>query len=198
MNLRYFFIYFILFFFGCTNRNATPVPGVATESVAGDTALSASFFPVTAFLKGEIFSIRSKGVTPLKKITTGNRTDSSWVKTESLEAAFSAFLHPVIDTANLKGLFAEKKFLDQTLNAFTFSYDPVNDKAQNFAFTHWDVYVDPENNRVTRIYLLKNAGDDKIMQLTWQTGKWCKIVTINNGDGKNPVEREEKISWSYE
>ena len=198
MICRLLFICTIPLLFSCTNRNNESVTPLSSTGVETGNPEETSFFPVTAFLKGEIFSIRNKGVTPLKKVTAGNRTDSSWIKIDSLEAAFSDFLDPVIDTANLKGIFSEKKFLDQTLNAFTFTYDPQTDKAKDFLFTHWDVYVDPENNRVTRIYLLKKAGGAKTLQLTWQTGKWCRIVTINDNNSKQPIEREEKISWSYE
>ena len=35
---------------------------------------------------------------------------------------FELFLFPVIDSTNLNNLFTESKFLDQTINAFTFTY----------------------------------------------------------------------------
>ena len=117
---------------------------------------------------------------------------------EELETVFAAFLFPIIDSNGLKSTFDQKIFKDETLNAFTFTYDAKNVQTNTFAFTHWDVYVDPETNKVTRVYLLKKESADKILQLTWQSGKWCKILTLTNTNGKNIVEKEEKISWSFD
>ena len=120
--------------------------------------------------------------------------DSVYLKEADFEKTFSVFLFPTIDTSNLKNTFTEKRFLDQTLNAFTFTYDPTNGMDNNFAFNHWDVYVDPETNKVRRIYLTKNIDSDTQLLLTWQSGKWCRIVTVKNAS----IVKEEKISWSYE
>lgn len=198
MNLRQFSICCIVALAGCNTKKKVQTLNPSSPLTVTDTGSAVSFFPVTAFLKGEIFSVRNKGITPVKKTNVGQHTDSSFVKTDSLEAVFSAFLNPVIDTGNLKGIFTEKKFLDQTLNAFTYTYDPVNNKAEGFSFTHWDVYVNPDNGKVSRIYLVKNIGPAREMLLTWQTGKWCKTVWLKTVNGKTSIEKEEKISWSYE
>ena len=158
----------------------------------GDTL--SNFFPVTSYLKGEIFSIKTGGITPVKKTIVAGKIDSVYLKEAEFETIFSAFLSPTIDTSNLKNIFTEKRFLDQTLNAFTFTYDPTDGKENSFAFTHWDVYVDPETNKVRRVYLTKKVAADTQLLLTWQSGKWCKIVTVKN----ESIVKEEKISWSYE
>lgn len=162
------------------------------QIIIGDTVTN--FFPVTSYLRGEIFGIKTGGITPVKKTTVGKMTDSVYIKEVDFETTFSVFLFPTIDTSNLKNTFTEKRFLDQTLNAFTFTYDPTNGKDNDFAFSHWDVYVDPETNKVKRIYLTKNIDTDTQLLLTWQSGKWCKIVTVKNAS----IVKEEKISWSYE
>ena len=161
------------------------------QVIIADTATN--FFPVTSYLRGEIFGIKNGGITPLKKTTVGKKTDSIWIQLNEFETEFASFLYPVIDTANLKNIFNEKKFLDQTLNAFTFTYDPSNSTADTFAFKHWDVYVDPESNKVTRIYLAKTVDAQTELKLFWQSGKWCKIITVKNA----AIVKEEKISWSY-
>ena len=190
------FFFCTLVFIACNQKKDDPTPA-APAAVAEAPDTIPNFFPVTSFLKGQIYEIKSIGIAPVKKTTIGTHTDSAYVKTENLEAAFADFLSPVIDTANLKDIFTEKKFLDQTLNAFTFTYDPLEGKADSFAFRHWDVYVDPETNKVTRIYMIRKAGPSKELQLTWQCGKWCRIVTVNTS-GNGSVEKEEKISWTYE
>ncbi|MFC4262494.1 hypothetical protein ACFOWM_06380 [Ferruginibacter yonginensis] len=191
-------VYFsVALLLSCNNNSgANNTQNSTNINAAQDTA--ANFFPVTAFLKGEVNNIKTGGVTPLKKITIGNHTDSTWLKMDSIEIAVSDFLSPIIDSANLKKTFTEKKFLDQTINAFTFSYDPIDASNNNFLFKHWDVYVDPDKNIVKRIYLIKTANDGKTLQLTWQTGKWCKIVTIATIDGADVVVKEEKILWNFD
>lgn len=57
-------------------------------------------------------------------VTSNNRTDSTWLKLEDIEKAVHAFLEPVIDSTNLTSLFDEKDFLDQTIAAYTFTYEP--------------------------------------------------------------------------
>ncbi len=193
-------IVLVSFLAACNNNsstNTTPKESVPpTISPLGDSATN--FFPVTSYLKGELLAIKNGGVTPVRKITKAGKTDSSWIKMEELETVFAAFLSPVIDTTNLKSTFEQKIFKDETINAFTFTYDPKNAQTNMFAFTHWDVYVDPESNKVTRIYLLKKESADKVLQLTWKSGKNCKILTLKNVDGNTTVEKEENISWSFD
>lgn len=197
--LSHIFFGTIIFFASCkTNKKSPGDINTINNSqiITGDTV--SNFFPVTSYLRGEIFSIKIAGITPIKKTTVQKVTDSMCVKETDFETTFSVFLFPMIDTSNLKKTFTEKRFLDQTLNAFTFTYDPLNDEGNSFAFKHWDVYVDPETNKVRRIYLKKKVDTDTELLLTWQSGKWCKIITVKNIGGKATIIKEEKISWSYE
>jgi hypothetical protein len=180
-----------LFACNSSNHEQENKPEVAVVDSVGN------FFPVTTYLKGELYEIKNGGVTPVQKITINKKTDSAWLKMEALDTLLTDFLSPTIDTANLKTSFVEKKFLDETLNAYTFTYDPKNVAENTFAFTHWDVYVDPETQKVRRIYLLKKIDANTTQQLTWQSGKWCKIVTIKNNEGKSTIAKEENITWSF-
>lgn len=192
-------IVILIFVSACNTNKETKVDSATSpnpEIIIGDTI--SNFFPVTSYIKGEIFGIKNIGITPIKKTTINNKTDSVWVRINEFDNAFAAFLNPVIDTANLKDIFTEKRFLDQTLNAFTFTYDPQNSKADTFAFKRWDVYVDPETNNVTRIYLAKTVDAETDLKLFWESGKWCKIITVKTLNGKATVAKEEKISWSYD
>jgi len=108
------------------------------------------------------------------------------------------FLQPEIDSANLVPFFTETKFLDQTINAFTFTYDPKIQLPDSVNLKHWDVYIDPETSKVKRVYIIKRSGENKILQLTWQSNEWCKTTTIiTTPDGISKIEKEEKISWDY-
>lgn len=178
----------------CNNSSTTTVIPVNT-----DTAVKQNFFPVTSFLKGEIYTIKTDGINPKKYTTINNHTDSAWLKIEDLDAAVGEFLHPEIDSASLITLFTEKNFLDQSINAFTFTYDathpPLPDSMQ---LQHWDVYIDPNTNTVKRIYMVKQVNKNKTLQLTWVSKQWCKITSIvSDESGISKIEKEEKIFWDF-
>jgi hypothetical protein len=124
--------------------------------------------------------------------------DSSWVQLESLETEMADFLKPSIDSLNMAPFFSERKFLDQSVNAFTFTYDAKPNLPDSFQLRSWDVYVNPEDGKVRRIYMVKNLSKDVVQQLTWQTDEYCKMVTIHQlPDGKFNVEKDEKITWDF-
>lgn len=161
-------------------------------------AEKSTFFPVTDFLQGQIAEIKRRGINPLK-ITSKNKLDDSlWLKMEVLNDEFAPFLSPLVDTTNLTGMFAEKKFLDQTIDAFTFTYDPIRPLPDSFLLQRWDVYVDPGSSKVKRIYMLKKTPDHKILQLTWQANKSCRIVSISKDpSGNDHIEHEVVIKWDF-
>jgi hypothetical protein len=178
----------------CACGNNTPEATTAVSKVEENP----SFFPVTSYLKGQLYDIKAKGVTPIKYTTINNHTDSVMVKLDSLNTLCKEFLQPEIDSANLIIFFTEAKFLDQTVDAFTFTYDPKKNIPDSIKLIHWDVYVEPETGKVRRVYITKKGDSNKILQLTWQSNQWFKIVTIiSNKDGTSTVEKEEKISWDY-
>ena len=183
-----------IFVLSCNHAKNKTVEKVEPPAEPEQTA----FFPVTDYIKGQITEIRNKGINPKKIIRTNNRQDSSWLKTEQLENEFELFLSPVIDSSNLSSLFTEKNFLDQTIDAFTFTYDPVKPLPDSFLLQRWDVYVDRVKNTVRRIYLLKKTVDHKTLQLTWQSGLWCKMVIIaDDPKGNSFVEKEITIKWDF-
>ena len=183
----------------CSCNNTSTVPNPPVQQPPVDTAhqqpAKQSFFPVTEYLKGELFQFRQDGITPIKYTTIKEHTDSFWVKEQQLNKEVREFLDPVIDSANLTPFFTEKQFMDRTLDAITFSYDPTGVLPDSIKINRWDVYVDPKTGKVKRVYMVKSKGD-KTLQLTWLSGKYCKINTIiNKPDGSFELEKEEKIVW---
>lgn len=179
----------------CNNspKKKDPEPAIVPQKQVVE---KSSFFPVTDYLLGQIYEITQRGINPIKYSTVNNHTDSAWLKTEELQTAFYEFLHPQIDSVNLISLFTEKKFMDQTIDALTFTYDPVALLPDSMTLQHWDVYIDPKTGKVRRIYMVKTIDETKTLQLTWQGDKWCKLVHITNKpDGTSFVEKEEKITW---
>jgi hypothetical protein len=182
-------LFFIIFFSACSekkNNTASTIP-VQTENI----------FPVTDFLKGQLRIIDSMGVTPLKIISVNGKTDSVWLKREDIRKNATPFLRPVIDSANMYSLFSEKSFLDQTINAFTFSYDPKKKLPDSIKITHWDVYMNPQTNTIDRIYIVKENADTT-SQLTWLVNKWYSIRTIVQLANAQPQIKEEKMIWNFD
>ena len=179
-------------------QSCNNAPPNIKKEVAAPAKAKETFFPVTDYIKGQIFEISNKGITPVRYITINGHTDSSWLVHDELNEAFKEFLHPEIDSSNLTGLFTEKKFLDQTINAFTFTYDATGNLPDSMSLQHWDVYVDPETGKVRRIYMVKSAGINKTLQLTWLGNKSCKMILIDNAaNGNSPIEKEVNITWDF-
>ncbi|MBK8710907.1 MAG: hypothetical protein IPL97_03330 [Niastella sp.] len=186
----------VLFLISCRDTQK-PTAGKQISEINADTT-STNFFPVTPYLKGQLHELKSLSLSPIRIITHDKKEDSTWLKLDVLENELSPFFSFNIDSANLKPWFEQKSFLDQTLNAFTFTYDPVKPLPDSISVRHYDVYVNPENNRVTRIYIVLKTPGNKEQQLTWQTGKWAKIITLHTAqDGNTTIESDKKIIWDY-
>lgn len=194
------FVYplFLLFLFSCKSNNTAKEQ---TQSVKTDTSKSTpekpSFFPVTNYIQGQIFEISNGGLNPFKFVTSGGHTDSAWLKMEDLKNEVADFLTPVIDSLNLVSLFSETKFMDETLDAITLTYDPVKELPDSFSLRHWDVYIDPNSGSVKKVYILKKLPAKKIQQLTWIAKEKCNIKTISEDvNGKPVVDKEVTIKWT--
>ncbi len=181
-----------LFLFSCNDSNKDSKANSVAKTEKQD-SVQQGYFPVTDFIKGQITEIKEKGLNPIKVVTANKKTDSGWVKIEQLDAEFAEFLNPVIDSANMSGLFRENSFMDQTINAITFTYDPIQALPDSVSLQRWDVYIDPQKRTVKRIYLVKKGTGNKTLQLTWQADKWSKIVTIAN----DAIEKEVTIKWDF-
>lgn len=186
-------IVFVALFTSCNNNNGDK----KFVAVNADTLSKQRFLPVTTYFKGQLYSIKERGVNPIKYLTQNNKTDSGWVKIEELEKEVAEFLNPVIDSTNLNTLFVEKNFNDQSLNTITFTYDPVGKLPDSLTLKNWTVYVNPETGNIKSVYLVKTMGN-KTTQLTWTNNSKCKMVYLTaNADGSFVVDKEVKIVWDF-
>jgi hypothetical protein len=169
----------------------------AQQPTNADTLKNQRFFPVTMYIKGQLYGIKEKGINPIKYTTIGNKKDSAWLKVETWEQEMAEFLTPAIDSTNLNTLFIEKSFKDQSLNAITIAYDPVKKLPDSLTLTGWTVYINPETGNVKRIYLTKNK-DNRTTQLIWNSDKNCKMTyLLTDEKGGFTIEKEVLISWDY-
>jgi hypothetical protein len=187
-------IIIICILFSCRNKNTQQQQSGNIEQKID------SFFPVTSFLKGQLHEIDSLPVTPLHVITIKDKTDSVWLKRDSLHVVLQPFFYNEINETNLSKYFTETKFNDQSINRITFTYAATNIKLpDSIQLRQWDVYVEPETGKVTKVYIVREFIEDKkhvLQQLTWNTGKGAKIVTIS-GNSNHPTIKEESFVWKF-
>lgn len=191
--IQLLFIGLYLILNACNNNSNKKVQ----QSIDADTLKSQRFFPVTTYIKGQLYSIKEKGINPIKYTTIANNKDSAWLKVETWEQEMAEFLTPLIDSTNLNTLFVEKSFKDESLNAVTLTYDPVKKIPDSLTLTSWTIYINPETGNVKRIYLTK-VKDNHTTQLTWNSDKNCKMVyLLTDEKGGFTIEKEVLISWDY-
>jgi hypothetical protein len=192
----FFFIVGCIALMSCGGSDKeAPAKPVATDTTA---AKPQRFFPVTAFLRGDLAAIKQKGVNPVKITVVGQKVDSAWLTLEQLPAELNEFLQPVIDSTNLIDFYKETSFQDQTINTFTFTYEPRGLLPDSLTLRRWDVYVDADNQTVKKVYLVKQIttdGKPKTLQLTWEAGRRCKMLTLN--PETSTVEKEITILWDF-
>jgi hypothetical protein len=152
-----------------------------------------SFFPLGNFIKGQIVDIKNSGINPIKITTVNKLPDTSWIHVEEFEKVFGEFYTPFIDSSSLQPFFKENKFFDQTLNAITLTYTSVGKVPDSIPWQYWNIYIEPETNKITRIFMVKDLNSDRTRQLTWIPGVSAKAVTIS----PNGPEDEINIKWSY-
>lgn len=180
----------------CTNNNPQKGPPADNNEKKMD-----SFFPVTSFIKGQIITLDSLPVTPLHLTIIHEKTDSSWISKEDMKPMLMTFLTPSINETNLTKYFKETRFNDQTINAVTFTYDPIVIIPDSISLRHWDVYVHPQTGSVIKVYMVKEIKESNktfTQQLTWQTNKLAKITTIlNKPDGNLELLKEVVFIWDF-
>lgn len=195
MNKYCFIIIAFILLLSCNTEIKQNIP------VAPVTKITDSFFPVTSYIKGQIITLDSLPITPLHITLIKGKADSVWLSKDKIKALLQPFLIPAITETNLIHHFKETRFNDQTINAITFTYDPVNKLPDSVSLRHWDVYINPEKGEVSKIYIVKEVliNNQKFtQQLTWQSNKMAKIVTIlNKPGGELELVKEEIFTWDF-
>lgn len=182
----------LLSLYSCQSKDGGKNKISTTENKVPSATDTVPIFPVTDFLSGELSKIEESPVTPLLTTTQQGHSDSVWIKREDVRKLAAPFLTPVIDSASLSNDFKGTSFMDQTINAVTFTYSPKPAASHASDLSEIDVYINPQKNTVNRIYLVKDNGDSST-QLTWKPGQWFTIRTISNG-----AVTEKKVKWNFE
>ncbi len=182
-----------LIIFSCKTQVTQSVSTTTTEKEVPN------FFPVTNYIYGQIEDIKQAGINPIKIDSNAHKTDTNWLKVEDFKNAFKEFLTPTIDSSNLIHFFTESKFEDQTIGSYTFTYTARPSLPDSMALQRWDVYISPASNTIKRIFMVKKLSEQKELQLTWQSGQWCKtVVIVTNAQGQQSVSAVQIIKWNFD
>ena len=190
--MKLFFLSFFILSIGCkqSKKNIVPEPaGIVQEEKPEN------FFPVTDYIKGQIAELKADGINPLILSTNGTIIDSTWLKVDSFNIVFKEFLTPEIDSVSLMPFFKESRFLDQSIPAYTWTYEPIKDLPDSITLRHWDVYVNPQTSKVERIFIKKSLPGNIQLQLTWVANEFAKIISIKDD---NKIEKDITIKWRFD
>ncbi len=178
----------------CEQKKKSSTATVLEENNPLDTnAANMDYFPVTNYLKGQLYEIKNSQVNPLMVTNDGFKIDSVSLKMDDLEKAIASFLEPVIDSANLKSEFKQTSFKDATLNKITFTYTPTMMHPAGSPLKTWNVYVDPETNKVSGIYILKITPGKGTEHLNWIADKKCTVQLLKD----DMLVYERSIIWNF-
>ena len=186
-NITLIFIFFCLVS-SCSQKKSE-------QSTAEPSESDATFFPIGNYLQGDITLLKQNGISPKYFHVKNGISDSSFLQIQNIESDLSDFLLPLIDSIGLSAWVKETKFYDESIESFTLSYDVQNAYFEKTTWRKWDVYINPESQKVDRIYLVKTISDSSIAQLTWIPNSYAKIVIINNQNSS--IVEEKTIFWNY-
>jgi len=179
----------------CNQKPNNPIVTAITGINPLDTnAADVDFFPVTNYIKGQVYEIKNSHINPLMITNDGFKKDSVWIKMEEVDQAIATFLDPLIDSTNLKAEFKQTSFKDATLNKITFAYTPTIMHPVGSPLKSWNVYIDPQTNEVSSIYILKITSGKGTEHLNWIAGKKCTIQLLKD----DMMVYQRSIIWNFD
>jgi len=197
-NISFYFLSMLTILYSCSNKKEEAAS--INKTTASD-SVQVHFFPVTAFIKGQLMELDSIQLTPLQVITQAKKIDSNWISKKDIRPLLQDFISSEINETNMLEFFNVTKFNDQSTGAITFTYNPKTNLPDRIELRHWDVYITPETGRVRKVYMVKNIirkSENFTLQLTWDTEKSARITTIlNHTDGKSEIIKDEKLIWKF-
>lgn len=161
---------------------------------------SEQFFPVSAYLKGEISRLDKSLHSFYKVETDSGRTDTVPIpNTEAKRLAADFYNLPDIGSEDLKDNYEVTHTYDDALNAFVFMFTTKED----LPVQREDVVLDPEpdakgNYKILSIFaeVWKNNGDTTIRKnMLWNAGKSYQITTLTEAGGTEKTEKLQ-VFWN--
>jgi len=154
------------------------------------------FIDIASYLKGQLKYIDSVPHGYLKiNVRDSLQPDSVYLTLQQVKDLAAGFLVPELELKKFSKRFEETSFADATLQSITVTYTSVN---KNNSVERVDVYVNPQNGEIARVYLVQNtiAGDNPVKkQLLWTHNKGFTIITTHSGNGQTDSTITEQVIW---
>lgn len=154
-----------------------------------------TFFPVSAYIKGELESMKKSQIKIKRIQNINNKKDSSLLDASKWDSELNSIFSVEIDSIKLSNYFTETKFFDQDLKAITLTYESKSVIPDSIPWNNWNVYIDPETSEVKSIYLVKNSGLQERTQITWVPKKSCTLVVIHENNSNQVNKTSETVYY---
>lgn len=192
-----FLILFAVSIVSCKNQGeASTSPNIPSE----DSLAKQQFFPVTTYIKGQIYKIKNIPINPLiRTIVNDKVVDSAWLQFGEFDKAFEQFTNPEIDSLSLIKEYLQSSFQDRTIEAMTFTHDRIKPITDTSVYTlkSWNFYIDAKTNLLRKVFMVKEKGSSTL-HLTWNNDSNCSQRYIRQKpDGTLEVEKEITINWDF-
>ena len=185
-----------MMFFSCTESEKTGNSDANAFENMDTTKVLPTFFPVQTFILGEIESLSKSNAVVTRVEKNKDIPDSVKITSKEWKEIVSTLFYPAIDSTTLSSHFIENKFFDQSIGSITLTYEPKKNKPDSIPWENWFVYIDPENQEISRLFLVKKMEHNQLEQITWIPGKFCKVVTINEDPQcKLNKTKEQMFYW---
>lgn len=178
----------LILLFGCKGKKKKP--DVPAEQ----------FFPVSAYLKGEVSRL-DKSLNSFYKVeTTDNKSDTVPISSaQAKQLAGDFYALPDIGSDKLKNDYDITHTYDDALNAFVFMFTTKEDHPVQ----REDVVLDPQpdekgNYKIISIFaeLWQNSGDSSIRKnMLWNAGKNFQITTVTDVGGTEKTKKLQ-VFWN--
>lgn len=158
------------------------------------------FFPVTAYLKGEIARLDTSLASFYKIETVEGKSDTTPIRSSDVKLYARDFATlPDISSVEIKNDYQITHEYDDILNAFVFMFETKEDHPVRLE----NVVLDPQPNEqgkndIKSIFaeVWQTAGDTTVRKnMSWEAGKYFEIITIASA-GKTEKTKKLRVTWS--
>lgn len=194
MNRLLFSLILLTSIYSCGDK-VDPSAQNTADTTNADTDTSA-YLPVLGFLRDDMRQVDSFSTGIVRKVTNGNKQDSSFIKLAQFHQLADQFLLKELDSASFAKSFEETSLMDETSRMLNFIYTP---KDANNTLRQVMVYVAPSlsNDNIDRVYMetSANQGDTVVeKKMTWKMRKYLYVLTVKHIAGTS-TSSIEKLIW---
>lgn len=161
------------------------------------------FFPVTAYLKGELTRLDTSLSSFAKIETVDGRSDTTPIRNVDVKRYAKDFLTlPDIGSSELKNDYQVTHEYDDILNAFVFMFTTKEDHPVR----REDVVLDPQQNEQGKndiqsifVELWETAGDTTVRKnMLWNAGRKFQITTVIDAGGAEKTKKLQVVWNGFE